>query len=134
MGEFFSTFFQNAMKLVSSMRLNDAFDIVVVTLMLYFVIKLLRQTRAIHLVKGLVFLGIIYFVVIALDLSTSSYLFSLFFRDIVIILILLFHTEIRHVIEVFGRGDFKRRRDADDGKASAQAGGGCRPHAQTGCD
>ena len=107
-GDFFNSVFQNAMKLISSMRLNDAFDIVVVTLMLYFVIKLFRQTRAIHLVKGLVLLGVIYFIVSALDLSTSSYLFSLFFRDIVIILVLLFQNEIRHAIEVFGRGDFKR--------------------------
>ena len=106
--EMFNTFFQNAMKIISSVRLNDAFDIVVVTLMLYFVIKLFRQTRAIHLVKGLVLLGVIYFIVVALDLSTSSYLFSLFFRDIVIILVLLFQNEIRHAIEVFGRGDFKR--------------------------
>lgn len=108
MNEILSTFFQNAMKIISSVRLNDAFDIVVVTLMLYFVIKLFRQTRAIHLVKGLVLLGVIYFIVVALDLSTSSYLFSLFFRDIVIILVLLFQNEIRHAIEVFGRGDYKR--------------------------
>lgn len=108
MGEFFSTLIQNVLKLVSSMRLNDAFDIVFVTIMLYFVIKLFRQTRAIHLIKGLVLLGAIYFTVVALDLSTSSYLFSLFFRDIIIILVILFNTEIRHAIEVFGRGDFRR--------------------------
>ena len=108
MREVISSVFQNAMKLISSMRLNDAFDILIVTLMLYFIIRLFRQTRAIHLVKGLVLLGVLYFIVTALDLSTSSYLFSLFFRDIVIILVLLFQNEIRHAIEVFGRGDFKR--------------------------
>lgn len=108
MAEIFNALFNNAMKLISSMRLNDAFDIVVVTLILYFIIKLFRQTRAIHLIKGLALMGVIYFIVGALDLSTSSYLFSLFFRDIVIILVLLFQTEIRHAIEIFGRGDFKR--------------------------
>lgn len=108
MREFFSTVLENAMKLISSMRLNDAVDIIFVTVILYFIIKLFRQTRAIHLVKGLVLLAVVYFIVIALDLSASSYLFSLFFRDIILILVILFNSEIRHAIEYFGRGDFKR--------------------------
>lgn len=108
MSEFFESVSQNIMKLVSSMKWNDILDIFVVALVFYYCIKLFRQTRAIHLVKGLVLLAVIYLVVSALDLSTSSYLFSLLFSDIVIIMVLLFQTEIRHAIEIFGRGDFKK--------------------------
>lgn len=108
MGVFFQTVWENAVKLVSSMKWNDFLDIFIVAMVLYYCFKLCRQTRAFHLVKGLSLLAIVYLVISALNLSTSSYLFSSFFGDIVIILVLLFQTEIRHAIETFGRGDFKK--------------------------
>lgn len=99
---------ESVMKLASSVRWNDVLDIVFVAIMLYYIIKLFRQTRAIHLVKGLILLGVIYFGVSALNLSTSSYIFSIFFRDVIIVLVLLFQNEIRHALESFGRGDFRK--------------------------
>ncbi|MCM1363868.1 MAG: diadenylate cyclase CdaA [Faecalibacterium sp.] len=108
MTEFIQTLGENAVKLISSVRWNDILDIVTVTLVLYYCIKTLRQTRAIHLVKGLSFLGIIFVIVSALNMSTSSYLFSKLFNDLVIVLVILFQSEIRHAIETFGRGDFKK--------------------------
>ncbi len=108
MSEFFQTIGENATKLISSVRWYDILDIVIVTLAIYYFIKVLRQTRAIHLVKGIAFFAVMYFVVSALNMSTSSYLFSRLFNDIVIVLVILFHPEIRHAIETFGRGDFKK--------------------------
>lgn len=99
---------ENAAKLISSVRWYDVLDIVIVTLVIYYFIKILRQTRAIHLVKGLVFMAVIYLIVSALNMSTSSYLFSRLFSDLVIVLVLLFQPEIRKAIETFGRGDFKK--------------------------
>lgn len=95
-------------KLFNDFHPNDLMDIVLVALALYYCIKLVRQTRAFHLVKGIVFLGIVYFVVSALKMSAASYLFSHLFGDIVIVMILLFQPEIRQVIESFGRGDFRK--------------------------
>ena len=108
MQEFFQNVFQNVSKLVLSMRWNDILDIVIITFALYFVIKLFRQTRAIHLIKGIVSLVLVYLIVSALNLSTSTYIFSRLFSDIVIVLILLFQPEIRHAIETFGRGGFSK--------------------------
>lgn len=108
MYEFFNTVKENAEKLLLSFRWNDAIDIIVVAFILYYCIKLFRQTRATHLVKGFVFLSAGYIIVSALDMSTSSYLFSRLFNDIVIVVILLFQPEFRHAIESFGRGDFKK--------------------------
>ncbi len=108
MYELFNTVKENAEKLLLSFRWNDAIDIIVVAFILYYCIKLFRQTRATHLVKGFVFLSAGYIIVSALDMSTSSYLFSRLFNDIVIVVILLFQPEFRHAIESFGRGDFKK--------------------------
>lgn len=97
-----------AMKLISSVQWYDILDILVVALILYYCIKLFRQTRAIHLVRGFIFLGLIYFIVSALNMSASSFIFSRLFNDIVIVVVLLFQPEFRHAIESFGRGDFKK--------------------------
>ena len=108
MSDFFNAVKENAEKLLLSFRWNDALDIIFVAFVLYYCIKLFRQTRATHLVKGFIFLGVGYIIVSALDMSTSSYLFSRLFNDIVIVVILLFQPEFRHAIESFGRGDFKK--------------------------
>lgn len=108
MSAFFESIIQNIMKLASSVKWNDIIDIIIVAFVLYYCIKLCRQTRAIHLVKGLIFIAIVYLIVTALDLSTSSYLFRSFFGDIVIVMVILFQSEIRHAIEAFGRGDLRK--------------------------
>ena len=108
MSEFITTVRDAAMKLLSSVQWYDILDILVVALVLYYCIKLFRQTKAMHLVRGFVFLGLMYIIVTALNMSASSFLFSRLFNDIVIVVILLFQPEFRHAIERFGRGDFKK--------------------------
>ena len=108
MTEFFNSFGENALKLITSLQWYDVLDILTITLIIYYFIKLFRQTRAIHLVRGIVFIALIYLLVSALNMSTSKFIFSKLFDDIVIVLILLFQPEIRHAIESFGRGDFKK--------------------------
>lgn len=108
MAAFFQSIFDIIMKFVSTIHWYDILDIVVVALVFYYCIKLFTRTRAIHLVRGFVFLGLSYFVVTALNMSTSSFLFSRLFSDIVIVIVLLFQPEFRHAIESFGRGDFAK--------------------------
>ena len=102
MAEFFGNIGYGIIKLILDIKLNDLIDIALVALVLYYCIKLVRQTRAFNLVKGIVFLGVVYFIVSTLNMSASSYLFSHLFGDIVIVMILLFQPEIRQAIEGFG--------------------------------
>lgn len=108
MRAFFENILDGVMRLAQSAEWYDILDILLVALALYYCIKLVRQTRAFNLVKGIAFLGIIYIIVSALSMTASSFLFSQLFGDIVIVMILLFQPEIRQAIENFGRGDFKR--------------------------
>lgn len=108
MTDFWGSISDGAMRLIRSVQWYDVVDIALVAFALYYCIKLVRQTRAFHLVKGIVFMGAVYFVVSALNMSATSYLFSHIFNDIVIVLLLLFQPEIRHAIESFGRGDFRK--------------------------
>lgn len=129
MTEFINSFGENAMKLITSLQWYDILDILTITLMIYYCIKLFRQTRAIHLVRGIVLITLIYLLVSALNMSTSRFVFSRLFDDIVIVLILLFQPEIRHVIESFGRGDFKKftlfSKNSELTKEQLRAGASC---------
>lgn len=107
MAEFFKEFFDGMLKLILSVQWYDIADIIFVAFLLYYCIKLLRQTRAFNLIKGVVLVGIIYLIVSALDMSASTFIFNNLFRDIVLVIILLFQPEIRNAIEAFGRGNFK---------------------------
>lgn len=107
MTEFFKEFFDGMLKLILSVQWYDIADIIFVAFLLYYCIKLLRQTRAFNLIKGVVLVGVIYLLVSTLDMSASTFIFNNLFRDIVLVIILLFQPEIRNAIEAFGRGNFR---------------------------
>lgn len=108
MADFFTNILDGILRLVRSIEWYDLIDIALVAMALYYCIRLVRKTRAFNLVKGIAFLGLIYIVVSAFNMSASSFLFSQLFGDIVLVIILLFQPEIRHAIESFGRGDYKK--------------------------
>lgn len=103
---FFKDIIDGALKLISSIGFFDIVDIIFVAVALYYVVKLLRQTRAYNLVKGIILMGLIYLVVSTLDMNTSSYIFGQFFGNILVVMLILFQPEIRHAVESFGRRNF----------------------------
>lgn len=84
----------------------DFLDICLVAFIIYHGIKLIRETRAMQLVKGLLLLGAAYLVVYQLEMQSSAYIFRLVFQNIFIVLIILFQQEIRQVIERVGKSKF----------------------------
>lgn len=105
------TFFDNITDFFSKIPslhfgITDLLDILLVTFVLYNGIKLIRETRAFQLVKGLVLLGVAYLVVYQLEMQASSYMFRIVFQNIFIILIILFQQEIRQVVERLGKSKF----------------------------
>lgn len=107
MAEFFKEFFDGMLKLILSVQWYDIADIIFVAFLLYYCIKLLRQTRAYNLIKGIALVGIIYLLVSTFYMSASTFIFNNLFRDIVLVITLLFQPEIRNTIESFGRGNFR---------------------------
>ena len=82
----------------------DVVDILFVTVVIYMVLRIVRETRAMQLIKGLVFVAIIYFVVNFLGMVASSYLLKIIFTNIIIIVVVLFGPEIRNILEQMGIG------------------------------
>ena len=86
--------------------ITDTLDIALVAVIIFGAIKLLKETRGIQIVKGLLVVGAIYFVIILLEMQASTYLFKTLLGDFIIVLIILFTPEIRHALETMGRRNF----------------------------
>lgn len=105
------TFFGNIADFFSkipslSFGVTDFLDICLVAFLIYNAIKLIRETRAFQLVKGLLLLGAGYLIIGMLEMQASSYIFRFVFQNIFIILIILFQQEIRQVLERVGKSKF----------------------------
>ncbi|MDY6017019.1 MAG: diadenylate cyclase CdaA [Oscillospiraceae bacterium] len=87
-------------------KITDFLDICLVAFILYNGIKLIRETRAFQLAKGLLLLGVAYLIIYQLDMQASSFIFRVIFQNIFIVLIILFQQEIRQVLERVGKSRF----------------------------
>ena len=88
------------------MRLQDAVDMVLVWLIVYRVLVLIRQTRAIQMLSGLGVLAIVFIVSIWADLSTINWLLEKFFNNLFVIVVILFQNEFRKALVHIGRNPF----------------------------
>lgn len=81
----------------------DVLDVLLVAFVIYGAFKLIRETRAIQLAKGFLLLIVLYAVVYFLNMQVSSYIFSVLFSNILLVLVIVFSPEIRHALESVGR-------------------------------
>lgn len=99
-----SDFFNKILSVFSTFSITDFLDIAMVSLVIYICIRIIRETRAIQLVKGLIYLAIVYGIVNLLNMEASSYIFKAIFSNILIILVILFAPEVRKILEQVGHG------------------------------
>lgn len=96
--------FNSIISLFSTFTLADFLDILLVAIVFYICIRIIRESRAIQLAKGLIYLAVVYGVVTFLDMEASRYIFKSIFSNILIIVVVLFGPEIRNILEQVGHG------------------------------
>lgn len=99
-----SDLFNKVISVFSTFSITDFFDILVVTFVIYACIRIIRESRAIQLAKGLVLVAIVYGVVSLLNMEASSFLFRSVFSNILIILVVIFSPDLRNILEQVGHG------------------------------
>lgn len=106
MATFFSSiavFFEKVFSIFSTYNiLSDTLDLILIAFIVYQAIKLIRDTRALLLAKGLFFLVLVFIIVSLMDMQASTYIFKKVFENIIVILIIIFHPEIRNALERMG--------------------------------
>ena len=85
---------------------SNVLDIVLVAFIVYHAIKLIRETRAIQLLKGILLLGLLYVVVNLFKMEAMMFVLRKVFEFAVIGLLVLFQPELRHALESMGRSKF----------------------------
>lgn len=82
---------------------RQALDLVLVALVFYYLLLLIRGTRAVQVLLGLTFLVIVYFAAEATGLDTLTTILDKFLIVLPFAVIVLFQTEIRRALARFGR-------------------------------
>lgn len=77
----------------------DILDILIVAVLIYQVIKLIRETRAMQLTKGLVSLLLLYFVAYNLNMKTVKFIMQNVVATGVLALVIVFQPELRRMLE-----------------------------------
>ncbi len=87
----------------------DLADIVVVSVLIYEVLKLIRGTRAVQMAVGAGFLALIFYGSRFLRLDTVNWLVRSFLGAIVFAIIVLFQADIRRALAHLGRAPCRWR-------------------------
>lgn len=82
----------------------DVVDILVVAYIIYRLLLMVRGTRTVQTLVGFAVIFVGYALIELLELNTSSWLLRNMFRDLPLIIIILFQDEIRSALSRIGRG------------------------------
>jgi len=104
------TIWKSFISLVKSFGISDALDVLLVSFIIYSGIKLVRETRAEQLVKGIIVLLLVWAASNILKLYMMKTLLSYFFQFSVFALLVVFQPELRRALEQIGRSGIGNKR------------------------
>ncbi len=89
--------------LMSTIELKDIIDLAVLTYLVYLLLKLIRETRAGQLMKGIALLIIAYAISSFLELTVMEYILQQALDIGLLAMLILFQPELRRALEQFGQ-------------------------------
>lgn len=103
MAEFISSQF---LPFIRSIRITDVIDILVVAFIIYNAIKLIRQTRAAQLIKGIAIILVVMYLSEWLQLNVIHFILTNTIQVGITALLIVFQPELRRALEHVGRSKF----------------------------
>ena len=98
-----SDFWNHVLNVFRTNQFKDYIDIVVVACLIYVVLNFIKQTRAGHLLRGVIILFILILLSQWLNLSAVGYLMTNVLQLSFITIIIVFQPELRSLLEKLGR-------------------------------
>lgn len=92
--------------LMSTIEFKDVVDLLALTYIIYLLLKLVRETRAGQLIKGILLLVAAYFISNIFDLTVMEYILGHALDVGLLAMLILFQPEIRRALEQFGQTKF----------------------------
>jgi len=93
-------------EILGSIRLWDMLDILIVAFIIYRIILLIRGTRAVQMLVGLVVIMGLYLVSLRVGLFTLHWVLNNFIASMVLVIIVIFQDDIRRALTRVGRNPF----------------------------
>ena len=93
------SFYESFISSMQSFKVTDVLDIVIVSFLIYSLIKIMRETRAEQLVKGILILLLAFAVSTIFNLKMLNSLFVSFFQFSVLAVLIVFQPELRSALE-----------------------------------
>ena len=121
-----SEFFQNLWRSITvlfttQISIGDIFDIAIVSVLIYMLLRVTKRTRAQQVIKGLGILLVLAVISSWLNLSVINWMFSTLLQWMLLIIIIIFQPELRQMLEQLGRGSFSlRTKDGGDNRKKAE--------------
>ena len=98
--------FNSIIAVFKTIRFNDIIDILVVAVIVFGLFRLVRETRAEQLLKGVIILLAVYIISMLLGLTMMMGLMRLLFEFSVLIVAIVFQPELRKALERLGKTGF----------------------------
>lgn len=98
-------FFNNIMSVLRTIEVRDVIDILAIALIIFGLFKLVHETRAVQLLKGIIVLFVVYLISNLFGFIMLSTLLQTFFEAAVIVVVVIFQPEIRKALEQMGRNN-----------------------------
>lgn len=95
--------------LIRTFNFYDVLDITAVSFLIYHVIKLVRESRAGQLVKGILIVLVVYVFARQFNLKMLTNIFNNFFQFSIFALLIVFQPELRRALEQLGRNGFNNK-------------------------
>jgi diadenylate cyclase len=105
--------FLNTFNFPRSVRWQDLIDILIVSFMIHRTILLIRGTRAVQMLAGILVVSFVYFVAIQMDLLTLQFLLRYLLSSILLITVVIFQDDIRRALAEMGRTPFLKTQNIE---------------------
>jgi len=103
MAAFFTNLWQQIVGFFATYNwIADTLDILLVALFVYFIIRLVRDSRAEQLLRGILLLIVLYVLAYIVQLKTVLFLLQAVFDNALLLLIVVFQPEVRRALEQAG--------------------------------
>lgn len=103
--EVIASWWEWMVSIAMNFQFKDAVDIIIVAFLIYGVVKLVRETRAGQLVKGLFLLVVLFIISSYFNLVMVSRVLAYFFQFAFVAILIVFQPEIRKALEQVGRNN-----------------------------
>jgi uncharacterized protein (TIGR00159 family) len=94
------------LEIVSNFRIWDVLDILIVAFIIYRIILLIRGTRAVQMLIGLVVVLLLYLMSLRVGFFTLHWILNNFIASIILVIIVIFQDDIRRALTRVGRNPF----------------------------